>query len=61
METAEVTITDLSPETVELLLQYCYGCLLEMPTDHAEVRAFPTVVCSPMPLAAAALICLFQR
>lgn len=37
METAEVTITDLSPETVELLLQYCYGCLHKMPIDHAEV------------------------
>ncbi len=32
-----MTITDLSPETVELLLQYCYGCLHKMPTDHTEV------------------------
>ncbi|CAL8470672.1 g10214 [Coccomyxa elongata] len=37
METAEVTITDLHPTTVELLLQYCYGCLHTMPSHHAEV------------------------
>lgn len=37
METAEVTITDLHPATVELLLQYCYGCLHTMPSHHAEV------------------------
>lgn len=30
-------ISDLDPHTVELLLQYCYGRLSEMPNDHSEV------------------------
>ena len=62
-----MTITDLSPETVELLLQYCYGCLHKMPIDHAEVGLFPfsdlcTILtlfpcCSAWTLTSVALLC----
>ena len=46
METAEVTITDLHPATVALLLQYCYGCLHSMPSHHAEVPlSLPRTLC----------------
>lgn len=34
---AEVVITDLAPETVAALLQYCYGRLARLPASHAEV------------------------
>jgi hypothetical protein len=46
METAEVHISDLEPRTVELLLQYCYGRLAEMPSDHCEVCASSLLVAS---------------
>ena len=36
-ETAQVCISDLDPDTVELLLRYCYGCLQELPSDHCQV------------------------
>jgi hypothetical protein len=58
METAEVTITDLSPETVELLLQYCYGCLHKMPIDHAEVGLFPFSDLCTIPDIVSLLFCM---
>ena len=36
-KTAEVRISDLDSDTVELLLRYCYGCLQELPSDHSQV------------------------
>ncbi len=30
-------ISDLDPDVVEMLLRYCYGCLQELPSDHAQV------------------------
>ena len=36
-ETSQVCISDLDPDTVELLLRYCYGCLQELPADHCQV------------------------
>ena len=37
-ETSQVCISDLDPDIVELLLRYCYGCLQELPSDHAQVN-----------------------
>ena len=48
VETAEVVITDLRPETVRLLLQYCYGRLQAMPARHAEVRCCSNLVGAPV-------------
>ena len=36
-KTAQVCISDLDCDTVELLLRYCYGCLQELPSDHGQV------------------------
>ena len=36
-KTAQVCISDLDCDTVELLLRYCYGCLQELPSDHSQV------------------------
>ena len=36
-KTAQVCISDLECDTVELLLRYCYGCLQELPSDHSQV------------------------
>ena len=35
--TAVVNIPDFQPNTMRQLLQYCYGCLAEMPATHIEV------------------------
>lgn len=40
-KTAQVCISDLDTYTVDLLLRYCYGCLQEMPSDHAQVSNAP--------------------
>lgn len=43
-ETSQVCIPDLDPDTVELLLRYCYGCLQELPSDHCQVC--PGICCA---------------
>lgn len=53
-----MTITDLSPETVELLLQYCYGCLHKMPIDHAEVGPFSFSNLCTIPDIVSLLLCM---